>query len=188
MWVFRRPEQKWDREMIDPYEKSKQASVMVWGCFSGAKGRSELIVMERDEEAPRGGYSAQSYCNALDKGLVPYYEPGLTFMEDNARVHTARITRQWHEEHGIWVMEWPPYSPDLNPIEHLWAFLKQQIIKDYPETLEWSGSHAMLKERLAPLIVEAWQRIPQEYLDSCWQSMKKRCEAVIEAEGWYTKY
>jgi hypothetical protein len=37
--------------MIDPYEKGKQASVMVWGSFSGQKGRSKLVLMTRDEDA-----------------------------------------------------------------------------------------------------------------------------------------
>jgi transposase len=38
---------------------------------------------------------------------------------DNARVHTARRTTEFLESHGIWTIDFPPYSPDLNPIEHL---------------------------------------------------------------------
>ena len=60
-WVFRTPRQKWDKEMIQPVKKGKDISVMVWAAFSGALGRSDLILMERDPDAPKGGYSAQSY-------------------------------------------------------------------------------------------------------------------------------
>ena len=40
-------------------------------------------------------------------------------MQDNASIHTSRLARDWLQEHGIEVTDWPPYSPDLNPIEHL---------------------------------------------------------------------
>lgn len=52
---------------------------------------------------------------------------------DGASVHTAGIVKQLLVEMGIKVMNWPPYSPDLNPIENLWALLKAEIYKLYPE-------------------------------------------------------
>jgi transposase len=42
----------------------------------------------------------------------------MVFMQDNAPIHTAHIIKDWLEEMAIEVLEWPPYSPDLNPIEH----------------------------------------------------------------------
>ena len=47
--------------------------------------------MDRDPDAPRGGYSAVSYTEALEEGLVPVYN-GETLVQDNASVHTARYT------------------------------------------------------------------------------------------------
>jgi len=49
---FRTPGQKWDKEMIQPVKKGKDISVMGWAAFSDALGRSDLIVMERDPDAP----------------------------------------------------------------------------------------------------------------------------------------
>ena len=54
-------------------------------------------------------------------------------MYDNAPIHTARIIENWLLEQGIEIMDWPPYSPDLNPIENLWKLLKDQIIPFHPE-------------------------------------------------------
>jgi len=76
-WVFRTPEQKWNKEMIQTYKKGKDISVMVWGCFWGG-GRSELYVMDRDFEAKKYGYTANSYLEVLDDQLPSCWVPGLT--------------------------------------------------------------------------------------------------------------
>lgn len=105
--------------MIQPYKKGKGVSIMVWVGFCG-RDRTNLHRMTRDSMAPRGGYSASSYVEVLEENIPTIYESGLLFMQDNASIHTARKVREWFEETGIDVLEWPPYSSDLNPIEHLW--------------------------------------------------------------------
>ena len=54
-------------------------------------------------------------------------------MQDNAKIYTAKATKFFLESHGIWTIEFPPYLPDLNPIEHLWYVLKRKLHKPYPE-------------------------------------------------------
>lgn len=74
--------------------------------------------MKRDHvEGRRGGYTTNSYMDALEEGLLPIYEPGRVFQQDNASIHNAYVTRDWFEEHGIYMVEWPAHSPDLNPIK-----------------------------------------------------------------------
>ena len=75
--------------------------------------------MVRDGTSTAGGYSARSYISVLEEVLPEIYSPSLIFMQDNARVHTAAITKNWLEIYGIEVIEWPPYLLDLNPIEYL---------------------------------------------------------------------
>jgi transposase len=108
---------------------------MVWGCIwldeRGHPRRSKLVIMERDSDAPRGGYSAQSYINTLTKGLLPRYRRSQYFMHDNAGIHTSRKVRAFIQQHHINVISWPPYSPDLNLIEHMWWVLKKMMYKHY---------------------------------------------------------
>jgi hypothetical protein len=70
IWCFRDPQGKWLPQNIQPKSTGKDLSIMVSACFSGKSGRCDLQVMERDEDAPRGGYSARSYIKVLEE-VIP---------------------------------------------------------------------------------------------------------------------
>jgi transposase len=89
--------------------------------------------MDRDEASKKEGYTARSYVEVLEDQLPIIWSPGMVFMQDNASIHTARVVKEWFDNSGIPVMEWPPYSPDLNPIKIMWAWLKEWITTNYPE-------------------------------------------------------
>jgi transposase len=108
-------------------------------------------------------------------------------MHDNAPVHTVRIVQRLLQELGIEVMIWPPYLPDLNPIENLWAIMKQEIYKLYPD-LEHAPDTADTLEWLIRAAKEAWDNINNQILERLSNTMPHRVKAVIEANGWYTKY
>lgn len=73
---------------------------MVWGMI-WLDGRSELQIMERDLSSKRQGFTAWSYQEALEAGLLPHYEAGDIFQQDNAKIHTAKTTKEWLESRGI---------------------------------------------------------------------------------------
>ena len=104
--------------------------------------------MERDVLARKEGYSAQSYIQALEEGLMPVYKPLDIYQMDNAPIHMLNLIKEWLETHGIWTLDFPPYSPNLNPIKYLWLVLKRKILKLYLELKQMGQS----KEDLERLI------------------------------------
>ena len=108
-------------------------------------------------------------------------------MHDGAKVRTARIVTAILNEMGVEVMIWPPYSPDLNLIENLWAIMKREIYKLYPE-LEFASDTVTTLEALVSAAREAWHTINSSVLYNLSVTMPHRVKAVIAAKGWYTKY
>ncbi|RPA97195.1 hypothetical protein L873DRAFT_1771557 [Choiromyces venosus 120613-1] len=53
--------------------------------------------------------------------------PAFTLMEDNAPSHSSHYTTREREKEGILKVDWPPNSPDFNPIEHIWTLMKSRI-------------------------------------------------------------
>ena len=64
----------------------------------------------------------------------------MIFMQDNASIHTAKKVKKWFKDKGILLIDWPPYSLDLNLIKHLWAQLKQWINDNHPELIKMGES------------------------------------------------
>ena len=83
--------------MVQTYKKGKDISVMVWAAiwwWNGKVHKSDLVILERDWESKKHGYTAKSYINILEDQLHRIWEPGMVFMQDNAPIHTAYATKK----------------------------------------------------------------------------------------------
>ncbi|KFM75199.1 Transposable element Tcb1 transposase, partial [Stegodyphus mimosarum] len=100
---------------------SRQRGIMVWGAIA-YDSRSPLVRIQ-------GTMTAQRYLdNVLWPVAIPYLQglPNASFQLYNARPQSsARICQ--HALQGIQMLPWPPYSPDLSPIEHVWDVIGRRL-------------------------------------------------------------
>jgi len=87
-------------------------------------------------------------------------------MQGNSSIHTSKVARQWFKDNDRVVTDHPACSPDLNPIEHIWAYMKRQLHKRFPHLMNMPGVPAVVKEALADAQQENWQDIPESLLES----------------------
>ncbi|KAI4872592.1 hypothetical protein NFI96_002177 [Prochilodus magdalenae] len=133
------------------------------------------------------GLTCATYLNVVADQVHPFMvmvfpDGSGIFQQNNEPCHTAHVVQERLEEHGkqFSVLSWPPNSPDLNPIEHLWDVLEQQI--------QAAASPPRSSQDLKDLLLTAWSQIPQDTFRALVESMPQRVEAVLEAHGGPTEY
>ena len=147
---------------------------MMWGCVS-CKGVVPLVRVE-------GRLNGDGYLQLLSGHLQPYAQalgPDFIFMYDNAPCCRACNIRTWMTQQQITFMEvWPPQSPDLNPIEHVWDLLGRLMDEKKPRKLR----------ELESRLVEEWKKISAIEIQKLIATMPDRIQAVLANKGVHTKY
>ncbi|GFU17568.1 transposable element Tcb2 transposase [Trichonephila clavipes] len=151
--------------------------VLVWGGIM-LGSRTDLHIFDA------GSVNGTRYCNEI---LLPYVRlfrgaMGLQFlfMDDNAPCHRTVAAEQLLESEDIERMDWPARSPDLNPIEHVWDFLRRRLaaLTLPPVTIR--------ELRLA--LQDEWAVMPQQLIDTIIFSMGRRCETCLAVRGDHIPY
>lgn len=176
--VWRRSYERYSWDCLAPTFKSGRTSVMVWGAFTGFD-ICPLVIMDIDKR------TANDFVEVVyESRLSGFYfmhkdRSRLILMEDGAPVHRSKLPRLWREAHGISKLDWPPNSPDLNPIENLWKIVKDSVQKEaLPKN----------REELIETIQRAWEGVSEEILGTLISSMPCRLKAVIKAQGGHTRW
>ena len=174
--VWRRQGERFSNVCVQEHDRFRQRrSVHVWAGIS-FNHRTVLHVL-------RNHVTAQTYVDEVLRPIViptlQAHQELLVFQHDNARPHAARLTVQFLQMNNVNVMDWPAFSPDMSPIEHLWDELERRV--------RVQGPYHNLQQLEASLIQE-WNRIPQNVIQTLVRSMGRRIRACIQANGGHTSY
>ena len=146
------------------------SSVMMWLAID-SRGRSRLIRCAHRQD------SAAYQANVLRPNLN-FIRAGV-FQQDGACSHTSASTMAFLASNGVNVLaDWPALSPDLNPVEHCWAYLAKQL----------AGESFRSEDELEAAIRAAWARRPPNLISKLFGSMVRRLTAVVVARGGATRY
>lgn len=158
-------------------KKAHPVKVNVWGCFTSAGMGYTYIFNEN--------LDAALMKRILTENLVPsaelhFHEPGQQwyFLHDNDKKFKSKLVQDLLFAKGVTALDFPPYSPDLNPMENLWATLARKIELYQADSVE----------ALQDAVEAEWNKISVEHLRNLVASMPARIEAVIVADGWHTRF
>ncbi|UYV78948.1 hypothetical protein LAZ67_17000439, partial [Cordylochernes scorpioides] len=161
--VWRRRGERSNPAAIVERPTVRQRGIMVWGAIA-YDSRSPLLRIQ-------GTMTAQRYVDdVLRPVTLPYLQgvPNALYQQDNARPHTARISQQALQD--VQMLPWPPYSPDLSPIEHVWDIIGRRL-------------HALPQPRsedeLWQMVEREWRAIPQDAISILIDSLPRRVAACI---------
>jgi len=178
-------QEKWKLDNLSPTFPNDRMSIMIWACFRGGKrGPIHLVTYGQGDR----GLTAKQYISTiLEPILKPFYEQEteiigypLEVVADGATAHRSKVTKKWHRENNIVMMEWMACSPDLNAIENIWSILKLKV-SAWPHLIR-------TLEELERVVRIIWESLDSHYFDALVETMPRRVEALIKNHGGQTKY
>jgi transposase len=177
-WVWKEVGEGLSDRLVQGTQKFGGGNIMMWGCM-GWDGVGYATRIE-------GKMDAQLYVSILEDKLqesLHYFDKSasdIIFQQDNDPKHKSKLAQKWFDDHDFNVMKWPAQSPDLNPIEHLWNYVKRKLS-------EYENPPNSLHE-LWERVEKEWNAIPASVCQGLIESMPRHIAAVIKAKGGYTKY
>ncbi|GFT75909.1 transposable element Tcb2 transposase [Trichonephila clavipes] len=142
--------------------------VLVWDGIK-LNGRTQLLIFDR------GSVTGDRYCEEV---LLPHVRlfrgvigPDFIFMDDNARPHRTLAVDDLLESEDITRMDWPTYSPDLNPIKQVGDAMGRHIAAHL--------HHPENTQQLKEMLIEEWALLPQEMLHQLVLSMRIRKYGIL---------
>ena len=155
-------------------EKQLHGKVSLWGCICAeGLGHAELYAGSIDSTRHR-----DILRHSLIKSFREFYPDGpWIFQQDNVRFHTTPETVTYLHEKGVTLIEWPAWSPDLNPIENLWNVIKARVYSRFPQSLE--EMEAVIREEWADIDLKSTLSKSPIHSSLCSHSSARPFEEVM---------
>ena len=178
-YTYQRKKEDVDEERLHHGRSQFPQSVMVSAAVSNL-GKTSLFLIEQGVRI-----DSEYYCHNLLSQMIPEMDgmaPGgdFIFQQDGARSHTSKYTVGYLDDNlptsatFLLPEDWPPHSPDLNPMDYsVWSSLGQKVYKVKITSVEH------LCERLG----KAWTEITQGEIDRSIAGFRGRLKACVKARG-----
>jgi len=174
-WVQRPEDTAYLEEYMVLGQRQFSPKIGMWACFS-SHGVGPMRLFDENMDA-------RLYTDFMARYMKPHAlcmwpNAEWFYLQDNATYHSAVASRRWFHNNGVTCIEFPPHSPDLNPIENLWAHLKRRI----------EDHNARSIDELEEIISEEWAEMSVDFCACLTHSMPQRLRLVVEAGGHRTRY
>lgn len=130
-WVTRRKDEVFHEDCIVEQRPRKTGWMFRGSSHGTTKGPMVFWVKEW------GTINAQGYIQHIVPLIIEYvhYHPHLQLVQDATPGHGAQSTIKELEKAEIYMVRWPPFSPDLNLIEMVWNWMKNYLQDKFPENM-----------------------------------------------------
>jgi transposase len=178
-YTYKRTTERLQPKHVKQTVKHGGSNIMIWGCIT-YDGPGYLAKIDDIMDKVL-------YQKILEEDLelsMDYYDmerQKTIFQHDNDPKHTAKTVVEYLEKQPYTVMEWPAQSPDLNPIENIWAMVKLRLYRDYDAAPK--GIHELWDR-----VQEVWNNLTEEECKKVIETMPKRCHDVIKQKGYWIDY
>ena len=193
--IWRKRGERYRLDCIQFTFHSGRASFMAWAAI-GYNFKSNLKILTNEKDAK--GFNQKAYEHQILRGeladIAKTKRMGKGYsdffcVEDNSRAHGKKGTKQNGNlcnkariECFIYSIDWPPKSPDLNPIENVWRVLKQLLRNRKPH-----GGWGIAK--LKEAVIDIWDNEIMPDIYNKWIDEMPLClQAVLDNEGAMTQY
>ena len=177
-WVWKRPGEGLNDRLVEGTVKFEGDSVMIWGCMTWyGVGYAAKIDGRMDRDLHLQILKDELLNMIQYHGLNP---SNIIFQQDNNPKHTCKKVKKWLKDQEFRTMVWPTQSSDLNPIEHLWIYLKKKLAEHKTSP---NGIYKLWER-----IQVDWKGILAKDCQNLIESTPRRVQAVLKAKGGYTKY